>query len=318
MKKIIISSAFLAGMAISGAIAFGQTDGVVPPTIVVPMPVIQLQPKQVRETFQNEREKIQENAKAALEKLQQERKTFQESAVGARVQLRTEAKDERSVLKQSATSTEAMKAAREMIQKKAEQAREAIKTSHEEFKAKMETAREEIKTKRETEMSALKAKLEAIKDARKKEAVQRLDKRFDEINAKMNSQWTNTLVRLEELLVKITSRADKAAVSGTDVSAIRAGVEIAKLAIAAARTAVVAQAAKTYPISVTTESALKSAVAQTRELLNKDLQAARDLMQAAHTAVSGAAAALSRIPRVNEEPTPIPAATTTPATTTVQ
>ena len=167
----------------------------------------------------------------------------------------------------------------------------------------MEATREELKTKREAEKEALKAKLAAVKDAKKKEAVERLDKKFDEINAKMSGQWTNTLARLEELLGKITSRADKAAVSGSDVSVTRSAVESAKSAIESARTAIAAQAAKTYPIVVTTEDALKSAVAQTRELMNKDLQAVRDAVQAAHKAVSGAASSLKSVPRVNEEPT---------------
>ena len=327
MKKTIINSMFLAGIALSGAVAFGQTDGVTP-TVTIPMPVIELNTAPTMDGLKSEREAIMESTKAALQKLQEQQRAYQGEADRARTQLRTEQgvmkeqlRGQREVLKQAnATSTEALNLMREAIKKKAETAREAIKTSHEEFKSKMETAREEIKTKRQTEMAALKVKLEAVKDARKKEAVERLDKRFDEINAKMTSQWTNTLARLEELLTKITSRADKAALSGTDVSAVRAGVEKAKLAITAARTAVVAQAAKTYPISVTTETALKSAVAQTRELLNKDLQAARNFMQAAHKAISDSASSLRAVPKVDDEngnaTTTPPVATTTSATST--
>lgn len=281
MKKVIISSLLLAGMAASGAVAFGQTDGVVP-TVAIPAPVAQPVPTPAQ---------VRENAREAFQKLQQERMGIQERAVDARAQLRMMA----------ASSTEAIRAMREAAQQKAEQAREAIKAAHEDFKAKIEAARQDIKTKREAEMADLKTKLQAVKDARKKETVTRLDQRFDEINTKLTDSWTNTLARLDELLVKITSRADKAAAGGADVSAVRAGVDSAKAAIAAAKTAVAAQAAKTYPISVTTETALKSAVAQTRELLNKDLQSVRDLMQAAHKAVSAAASSLRAVPGVDQE-----------------
>ena len=147
-----------------------------------------------------------------------------------------------------------------------------MKASREEFKNKIEVQREELKTKREEQKVELKTKLEKIKDERKKATVEKLDKRFNEINVKMTAQWSDALLRLEDLLVKISLRADKAAANGADVSAVGPALEKAKIAIVAARTAISAQASKAYPIDIVSETELKSAVAQTREKLNQDLK----------------------------------------------
>ena len=129
-----------------------------------------------------------------------------------------------------------------------------------------------------------------------------MDKRFDEVNAKMTTQWSNALLRLEDLLVKVSLRADKAAANGADVSAVGSALEKAKIAIVAARTAISAQASKTYPIDIVSETELKSAVAQTREKLNQDLKAVREVMQSAHQAAVDALTSLKGVPKVDEAP----------------
>jgi len=193
------------------------------------------------------------------------------------------------------------------LQNKAAERKAAVQQTREELKNRVEAKKEELKTKRETQKAELKARLEKIKDGRKKAAVERLDNRFTEINAKMANHWLNALTRLEELLNKVSGRADKAEANGRDVAAVRAAVEKAKTAIAAARTALEAQLAKTYPIQITDETRLKSAVATARELLNKDLKAVREAVRAAHKAVVEATKLLKGVPKVDEEPAPAPA-----------
>ena len=183
-----------------------------------------------------------------------------------------------------------------------------------EFKNKIEVQREELKTKREEQKVELKTKLEKIKDERKRATVEKLDKRFDEVNAKMTAQWSNALLRLEDLLVKVSLRADKAAANGADVSAVGPALEKAKIAIVAARTAISAQASKTYPIDIVSETELRSSVAQTREKLNQDLKAVREIMKAAHQAAVDALTSLKGVPKVDEATSSATSTSVAPAT----
>ena len=120
---------------------------------------------------------------------------------------------------------------------------------------------------------------------------------------------------MEELLGKVSSRADKAELNGKDVSVARTAIEKAKSTIETARNAVVAQAAKTYTIGIKDEATLKSAVAVAREALNKDLAVARDLMQAAKKAIADANSSLRTIPDVDKLNGTAPAETLIPTTT---
>lgn len=281
MKKILVGSVCAASLlANSGLVVFAQT--------ATPTP------------FREVREAEREGLKKEAEKVREELKSGQ-------IELRTKAaktreglKKERAALRAGTATPEEMKVAREESQRKAEAAREELKMKREELRDRMEAAREELKSKREAQKEELKARLEQVKDARKKEATERLDEKFANVNEKLTTTWANALNRFDELLVKVASRADKAASAGADVSATRTAIEKAKTAITAARTAVTAQAAKTYPIAVTSEDALRSAVAQTREKLNQDLKAVRELVQAAHRATVDALTSLKRVPKVDE------------------
>ncbi|MEK7463282.1 MAG: hypothetical protein AAB621_02900 [Patescibacteria group bacterium] len=268
--------------------------------------------KETKDKIEAEREAIKAKAETIKEELKAKREQEQERIKAEKEALKEGVKAEREQKKEAVKSArdeskqkaeqekEAVKASREEFKQKAEQAREEMKASREEFKNKIEVQREELKTKREEQKVELKTKLEKIKDERKKATVEKLDKRFNEINVKMTAQWSDALLRLEDLLVKISLRADKAAANGADVSAVGPALEKAKIAIVAARTAISAQASKAYPIDIVSETELKSAVAQTREKLNQDLKAVREVMQLAHQATVDALTSLKGVPKVDE------------------
>lgn len=228
---------------------------------------------------------VRENLKGAVTEKVTEKREAVKSAAGERREALKNATAERK---------EAAKSVKTEFRAKLETEREA-------FKQKVETAKEEFQKKREVEKEALKARLEKVKDEKKKAAVERLDNRFTEINTKQTNHLLNTLTRLEELLAKVSSRADKVVARGVDVSAVRTAIEKAKAEIAAARTVLEAQLKKTYLIQVTDEARLKSAVAVAREALNKDLKAAREAVQKAHKAVVEANRLLKGVPKVDEE-----------------
>lgn len=262
-----------------------------------------------------QREALKTKAESAKVQLQNEREALKLKTAESQERLKIEKdvlsgsveaeKASREALKQKVEQEkEAIKASREEFKQKAEQVREEMKTSREEFKNKIDVKKEELKTKREEQKSELKTKLETIKDERKKATVEKLDKRFDEINVKTTTQWTNALVRLEDLLVKVSLRADKAAANGADVSAVGSALERAKLAIEAARSAITTQVGRAYPISIVSESELRSAVAQTRDLLSQDLKAVREVIKSAQQATVDAVTALKAVPKVDEAQSP--------------
>ncbi|MBI5153539.1 MAG: hypothetical protein HZA36_03730 [Parcubacteria group bacterium] len=201
-----------------------------------------------------------------------------------------------------------------ILQEKINEQKENAQQGREAIKQRMQAAQEAAKTKREATTKKLKAKLTSIKDERKKETVERLDARFTEINEKFTLHLGESLDRLEDLLQKVSSRADKAAANGRDVALVRTTIETAKTEITKARTAAETQLTKTYPIAVTNEAQLKSAVATTRTSLNKDLKTLKETVQKAHKAVVDATKMLKNIPQVDE--LKIPEASTTPSTTT--
>lgn len=124
--------------------------------------------------------------------------------------------------------------------------------------------REDIEVKR----AAFKEKLAEIKDEKKQKIIEKLDTRFNEVNAKRTAQMTKHLDKMSEILGKVTG----------DTSSARAAIQTA-------RDAVTVQAAKTYVITISTEANLKTDVGKVRSQLEADLRAVNELVIAARKAV---------------------------------
>lgn len=163
------------------------------------------------------------------------------------------------------------------------QVRDQIRVEKDAFRSKMETLKTEVKAKREQEKIALKTKLQAIRDDAKKAAVQRLDENMNKLNSSFAEKWTTVLTDLDTHLARLIDKASTT--SATDTTAFTAAVDAARSAIASARTAVQAQAQKTYNFAISTEATLKTDVSAAREVLNTDLKSVKDLVQSAHLAV---------------------------------
>jgi DNA-binding PucR family transcriptional regulator len=166
-------------------------------------------------------------------------------------------------------------------------------------------------TLRQQARERLLERLQQVKDQRKQQIVLRLDERFGKLNNTLTTHFNDVLGKLEKVLERIGTRADKAQSRGLNVSAVRTAIADAQKAIADAKTAVSAQTAKTYPITITTENKLREDVKKVRQSLFNDLRAARAAVVAARDAVHKAAVTLAQIPRVDE----IGGTTTAPAAT---
>lgn len=103
-----------------------------------------------------------------------------------------------------------------------------------------------------------KNKLQTVKDEGKRKIVERIDVKLAEINKRRTDAMTRHLDKMSEILAKVKLR-------GGDTTA-------AEAAVADARSAVVAQAAKTYTITISTEDKLKINVGETMKALMTDLR----------------------------------------------
>jgi len=143
--------------------------------------------------------------------------------------------------------------------------------------------------------SALQAKLTKIKDEAKRKMVEKIDANIADLNTRMTDHFSKVLDQIDSVLTRVITRTDKAQSDGKNVTLVRTKITDAKNAIATARTKVQAQAAKTYTINVTTDTALRGAVQTVRKALHDDLKVAGDAVKAAHEAVRQAIVALASI-----------------------
>lgn len=173
--------------------------------------------------------------------------------------------------------------------------------AREEFSVKLEAAREEIKTLILTRKDELKAKLDTFTDMRKKTVATRVDEALTKINDRWVTTFTASVNRINGVVEAITSRADKAEASGKDVASVRAKIETAKAAIAAARTVIESQAAKDYTLTVQDETTVKADATATRDQIKEDLAAVRTAVRAAFDAAKDAASALRAIPGIEAD-----------------
>lgn len=170
-----------------------------------------------------------------------------------------------------------------------------IEAKREEFKKAVEQKREEVKKKIEEKREQLRENLLKVKDEKKREIVERIDQRIVELNKNVTDHLSEVLVKLENVLLNISSRADKAEVKGGDVSSVRSAVEDAKSKIESARTAIQSQVSKVYPITISSEETLKVNVGAARQALHSDLKQLRDIVKEVRDAVHGAATTLAGV-----------------------
>jgi len=218
-----------------------------------------------------------------------------------------------------------------------EKVRDAAKSA----KERMEAAREEAKTRVEEQRHKAEQRLTEIRDKATQQKAQGIAKQFAQINKRWTDHFMEALERHEAILGKVQARADIAAASGKNIASTTASIQTAKTAIDAARTAVIAQAAKVYELNASTSTAitvpptastttanggqtaliqnLRTAFKSLHATLFKDLFALRDgPMLAARRAVQASVQSLIRIPGINNGGTATTTTATTTATTTGQ
>ena len=181
------------------------------------------------------------------------------------------------------------------IASKSAEIKEKVKADKEKFQATIKLKKEEVQEKIKGKKEEFQTKLKTIKDATKKEVVERVDKKFTELNQKIIAQQSERLDRLAELLEKINIRAAKAKEAGKDTTRLSSAITSAQDSLTKSRTAVATQAAQEYVISVTDEASLGSAVSKVKQQLMDDLNTSNNAVKNAKVAVEKALKALGTI-----------------------
>ena len=164
-------------------------------------------------------------------------------------------------------------------------AREATKQRWEELKTNREAKREEIKAQVQAKRKEVKANVQKMRDARKKQVVERVQAKLNDVNARRTEHFLKVLERLSTVLDKIVSRTEKAKAEGKNVTSIETAIATARTAIASAESAVNTQKAKTYEITVTNDTTARNDAGATVKQMQEDLRAVQDTVQIARNAV---------------------------------
>lgn len=215
-----------------------------------------------------------------------------------------------------------METARKEAKTKMETAREEAKTrmetAREEAKVRIEAVREDAKAKMESQREKAGKRLDDIRDKSKKQMAEKIAEQLEKLNKKWTDHFVQSLERYDAIILKIQERADIAATNGKGITLVSAAIKSANTAIESARTAVIAQAAKTYALdasSITTTTAttttsgqdelmkgLRTQFQNLHKTLFKDLFALRDgVMKDAKRAIQDALKTLGNVPNVDEE-----------------
>ena len=197
---------------------------------------------------------------------------------------------------------------------KLEEQKTRLQEGKKQFKQNIEEKGQKLKEEISQKRATLKEKLAVIKDERKKKSVEKIDQQINELNKRVVNQLSAVLDKLSDMLERVANRAGVAESKGYDVSMALSAIESANQAISFARTAIQAQAGKTYTIQITTEENIKRNVGDARQALNADLKTIRVVVKAAHDAVRKAAVALGQLRkqgRMSPTVSPLPSVTIT-------
>ncbi len=178
--------------------------------------------------------------------------------------------------------------------------KETYQNRIQDFRKEVEQKRVEYKSRVEENKAELQQKLQQIQSEQKRRVVERIDVQISELNERMLNHFLDVLERIEAILTRISTRADKAEAFGLDVSAARTALNQAYDAIETARNIVTAQFDQVYAFEILSEDSLKMDVGVARQGLHEDLRQVRDFVKTAHDLARSAALALAQVPRVDD------------------
>ncbi len=159
----------------------------------------------------------------------------------------------------------------------------------------IKAVREKSKDASKSAHAAFQQKLSTIRDEKKKALAEKLNTTLNDVNTKRTDAMLAYLVRVSEILEKISTRAATAKSAGKDTSKLDAAIAKAQAAIATAKSAILAQAGKQYTATIASENTVRTDMGTTMKQLQSDVAAVKDLVTAAHKSVGEAVKALAAV-----------------------
>lgn len=169
---------------------------------------------------------------------------------------------------------------------------EAVKT---ELEQKFEDRLKIASSSYELKMKTFKLNLGLIKDTVKQQLTEKINTKIDDLNRKFTGKFVEALDKLSAILSRLSDKADAAKTSGKDTLAVEKAITSAQNAIDAAKTAVLAQAGKTYVLQVSSDSTLKLTVGASVSQFERDILTVRKLVIDAKQAVMNVVTELAKI-----------------------
>ena len=239
------------------------------------------------ETRRDDIKSVRTEARSDIKKMREEN---QEDIKKMRSDFRAEIKDKK------ASSTEVVKEKRTELIKAIQEKRDIFKEELNETRVFRASTTANIRAK-------FKADLEKIKDEKKKEKIENVGNNLIELNTKITTKSSERVNKIEEILISLESRADKAVLEGVNVTNVLAHIANAEAVIAEARLAISTQAAKTYTVTITDEVTAKASLQASRDMLKKDIEAMNLKIKAARDAVKKAIEAFKSVAKTNTNAT---------------
>lgn len=188
---------------------------------------------------------------------------------------------------ESATTTQMQEKALEKtatIRKNVAQKKQTIRENQAAYKKEMRQKREQFL-----------AKLQTLKDERKKIILDRIDDKISTKNTNITNRWNTVLDNLASIVNRIGDKAKKAKANGQDTTQVDTAVTTALSLISAAQTAVDAQAANEYVITIDSETTLGLAASSAMTLFHQDLRSTHTAVKSAREGVRTAAKELAKL-----------------------
>ena len=185
---------------------------------------------------------------------------------------------------------DARKEMREALKLEKKEIKESLRVRfedhREEFENEIEKKRVEAKERMEEKKLEMEKKLETFKDENKKRKVEQLQTKIADLNSKMIQNVTERIGKISSILDETVAKKASVNLNGQDATAFESAVTAAQTAILAAQDALALQSAKTYVVSITTESNAKNDVGATLKLMNTDRNTLNNAVVEARKAVS--------------------------------
>jgi hypothetical protein len=184
---------------------------------------------------------------------------------------------------------------------------DTMKAKRAELKANFEANKEQFKLKLDAAKVKFRDSLSKIKDENKKLSAEKIVNLINEINAKTTTNFSDKVDRIENVLLGIESRIDKAESRGLDVTEVNTEVTKAKDAIASARDAISTEASKVYATDTTVsdEASLKAEMKTLRDTFKTDIKTVQEKVKGARDAVKTVAVTLAKIPKIDDDTTAV-------------